>query len=317
MRFEYTDYEHPEEKYSLEEEIENCVKNVLEGEPFYANVRSVTPKFLETEITRRYKKLQGESKICQFEFEVVSLKGGEPVKFEGDIQVERVHKDMWLIFQSRKFELEQIKSSFERHIKAKLETLNPETLQYEESYDRKGLEDLLNKWGNEYIIDQFGLVVSIKNVSRKHTERDGIKRDKYWLDLKLEKEKLKEQERKTFAPFEQSRRQFEFSKNVNARLNTHQESMLSDLLKQRNALALGKGNEPEIKQIDDKIGEIQQLAGSIDREITDSISQETMEEGFGSRSSGSGKASFSEIAKNEGLFAGDKEPKRLREGDGQ
>lgn len=93
--------------------------------------------------------------------------------------------------------------------------------------------------------------------------------------------------------------------------------MLSDLLKQRNALALGKGNEPEIKQIDDKIGEIQQLAGSIDREITDSISQETMEEGFGSRSSGSGKASFSEIAKNEGLFAGDKEPKRLREGDGQ
>jgi hypothetical protein len=229
MRFEYTDDEHPEEEYSLEEEIENCVKNTLESEPFYANVRSVTPNFLETEITRRYKKLQGENKICPFKFEVVSLKGGEPVTFQGDIQVERVHKDMWLIFQSRKYELEQIKNALENHLKAQLETCSSEVLQYETSEDRERLQSALNTWGNNYTIEQFGLVVSIKNVSRKSTELERIKNEKYQLDLKLEKERLEEQTRKMFAP----------------------------LLKQLDAPALGKGNEQEIKRIDDKISEPQ------------------------------------------------------------
>jgi hypothetical protein len=229
MRFEYTDDEHPEEEYSLEEEIENCVKNTLESEPFYANVRSVTPNFLETEITRRYKKLQGENKICPFKFEVVSLRGGEPVTFQGDIQVERVHKDMWLIFQSRKYELEQIKNALENHLKAQLETCSSEVLQYETSEDRERLQSALNTWGNNYTIEQFGLVVSIKNVSRKSTELERIKNEKYQLDLKLEKERLEEQTRKMFAP----------------------------LLKQLDAPALGKGNEQEIKRIDDKISEPQ------------------------------------------------------------
>ena len=215
----------------LEEENQKLrdENNRLKGEPFYANVRSVTPKFLETEITRRYKKLQGENKICPFKFEVVSLRGGEPVTFQGDIQVERVHKDMWLIFQSRKYELEQIKNALENHLKAQLESCSSEVLQYETSEDRERLQSALNTWGNNYTIEQFGLVVSIKNVSRKSTERDRIKNEKYQLDLKLEKERLEEQKRKIFAP----------------------------LLKQLDAAALGKGNEQEIKQIDDKISEPQ------------------------------------------------------------
>ena len=136
---------------------------------------------------------------------------------------------MWLIFQSRKYELEQIKSSFERHMKALLEIFSYKALHYETSEDRKALQLLLDRWGNEYIIEQFGLVVSIKNVSRKSTERDRIKNEKYQLDLKLEKERLEEQTRKMFAP----------------------------LLKQLDAPALGKGNEQEIKRIDDKISEPQ------------------------------------------------------------
>lgn len=85
MCFEYIDDEYLEEEYFLEEEIENCVKNIFEGEFFYVNVRSVIFNFFEIEIIWCYKKLQGENKICLFKFEVVFFKGGELVMFQGDI----------------------------------------------------------------------------------------------------------------------------------------------------------------------------------------------------------------------------------------
>lgn len=291
MRFFYTDDEHPEEEFSVEKEIEKIIKEELEGDYFHAKVKSVTPKPIETEVTQRVTELQG--KLCPFEFEVTSLKGGEPVKFQGDIQVETIHKDRWLIFQSRKYELEEIKNNFEKHIKAKLATINQQALQYEEGKDKDALETLLNKWGNNYIIEQFGLEVRIVNVSRKLTSLDRIKNQRYGLGVRVEQEKLKEREYIVLAPFIKRELDYKYIQEIESKLDEAKKLELDQLLTRRRTLKLREGNEEELANIDRQIYEIEQIATQSSTKITES--EDYLLE---SETSGSGETSFSEIAEN-------------------
>lgn len=157
---------------SVEQELTDKIKEVLE-KTFHAKISTIIPKPLNTEITERYQELY--EKIGSFEFEVPSLSGDEaPVKFEGDFQIQGVEKNSWLMFQSRLPRIDDIKQSIEKSLKAKLNTLGDEILQYTDTENLLLLEDFINQWinnplGRGSIANQFGLEISIGNLSRSRT----------------------------------------------------------------------------------------------------------------------------------------------------
>lgn len=297
--------------FSVEKEIENRIKEELKNSPFYATVKSVTPKTLETEITRRYQELQG--KMCPFEFEVNSLKGGEPIKFKGNIQVEAINKDMWGVFQSRQYQLEEIKSKFEEHIKVKLATYSQTALQYNKSEEREALEVLLNEWGNYYIKNNFGLEVSINTVSRQLTDRENIK---YKIHTEYEQKKLEQTKRMMFAPLEEDQQKLESHQNFLLQANKAESSRVMELFNRRNILAKvdAEGNKKEIEEID---MELHQMEHTLNNSYEKVINKEPIS--LEDENSVSGEASFIEIAEKEGLFDKNqnfnRELKRIQEGE--
>ena len=303
MRFFHTDDDHKEESYSLEREIGRIIKEELQSDPFYATVKNVTPKPLETEITKRYKELQG--KICPFVFEVETVKGGGSTKFRGNIQVNAVNKDMWSLFQSQVSNLKDIKSSFEEHMKVQLHTTGLGALQYRERKDREQLEYAFNQWGSDYIKNTFGLEISVTNVARDLTGLDRIETKERDIALKVKEKQLEQMSREIFAPFEESERNFKLGESIRAQVNEATESRLSELLKMRKTLALTGGNEEEIKNIDREIHDIENMASSsMPKAIEKFMELETLDS----------KASFSEIVEKEGLFdRKDPEPSQNKE----
>ena len=170
MRYSNTDNAYPEEKLSVEKEIINIIRASLEKEPFYAQVKNIVPKPVETEVKRRFQELY--RKFCKFRFEVTPFKGSDSVWFNGKMQVESVDKDSWYTFQSRNNTLEEIKNYLIEDLTENLKIYSNGSLEYMNKIDRDALSELLNRWGKECIRDQFGLIVSIKSVGRESTESE-------------------------------------------------------------------------------------------------------------------------------------------------
>lgn len=269
VRFFTTDNGHPEEKFSVEKELENLIEQELENEPFFATIKNVTPKPLETEVTERYQKLY--KRFSNFEVDVLPFEGVDEVRFTGILQVEGVHKDSWYIFQSRNYELEEIKSYFEQCIKAKLKNYPNKALEYKETKDRAALEELLNQWGQQCIVDQFGLEISIKNVDREHTSSEKIKADnvKKIIGKQGDIELVK-----ALNPLELQEQEIQYNKEVLTEVREAKKLQLQGLLERRAILIKRSGNEEEIKEIDHQIYE---LTSNIEGEATKCLVQSSQE----------------------------------------
>lgn len=116
---------HPIEAKSVEQELKEAIAETLKNR-FGAKVISVVPKPVDTPIVKHYREMRG--RVGSFQFEVLPLSGGDPVRFYAEFQVLGVEKDSWYIFQermesmqrsqeSRRMELERIKERYKREVK--------------------------------------------------------------------------------------------------------------------------------------------------------------------------------------------------------
>lgn len=96
-RFYMSFYESETGKKSVEQELKDAVKKVLE-ERFGATVIRVVPIPEQTDIIDYLQRLMGI--VGSFECAVPSLSGGEPVKFHGDFKILGIERGSWNIFQS-------------------------------------------------------------------------------------------------------------------------------------------------------------------------------------------------------------------------
>lgn len=242
MRFSNYD-EQIGEKQSVEQELADKIQKVLE-ESFAGQVSSIVPKYLDTDIAKCFQDLQRQ--ISSFEFEVLSLKGGEPVKFQGDFQIQDVEKYSWYIFQSRQPKITDIRQSIEKSLKAKLNIINNEVLQYEELNDLLAIEDAINKLAADSVVKQFGLKISITNVCRTRTEQEDRLSE---ARRKLDKVEVEQSLAHLEAKVQERDKQLEMS----SRMNQAKFAELERLYEQRLKLIVDEENESEIEYLNKKI----------------------------------------------------------------
>lgn len=185
MRFYQYD-ETLDEKKSIEQELIEAIRQALE-KPFSALLTIIVPKPLDTEISECYQKLH--SQIGLFRFEIRSLRGGEPVPYKGDFQVQAVQKDNWYTFQSRKPNLNDIKNSIERSLNAKLNTFANDDLQYVDIEELSDIEKIINKIAKPNIVDQFGLEINVSNCTRELTESEQQEEEEINMLIEAQREK--------------------------------------------------------------------------------------------------------------------------------
>ncbi|MDB9439726.1 hypothetical protein PN450_23695 [Dolichospermum lemmermannii CS-548] len=246
---------------SVEQELTDKIKEGLEKD-FYAKLSTVISKPLNTEITEKYQELYRQ--IGKFEFEVPSLKSDEPpVQFQGDFQIDGVEKDSWYIFQSRLPSINDIKQSIATSLKAKLNTFDDEILQYRDTENLLILENFINEWINRplsrgSIANQFGLKISIGNLSRSRT---AIEEDRSKINQGLQTVELKGVQANLIARNQQIDTQIQ----INAEKQKAKSLELSKLYDERSRLLIS-GDEEDIEELNRKISDLEKdvLSPSVD-----------------------------------------------------
>jgi hypothetical protein len=128
MRFYHAgvdDQGQPLENQSVEEELKEAIKKMLRDR-FGAIVSSIVPRPIDTPIVKHYRELRG--RIGKFQFEVLPLSVGEPVKFYAEFQILGVEQNSWYIFQermesmqrtqeTRRKELERLQDIYDRDVR--------------------------------------------------------------------------------------------------------------------------------------------------------------------------------------------------------
>jgi ElaB/YqjD/DUF883 family membrane-anchored ribosome-binding protein len=255
--FEYGDIS---VKSTLIEEIEKALEN-----EFHASSVKVTLKRLDTELTQRFKVLT--SKPCEFEVKIASFRDfGEPVEYNVSFSVNGVAKDKWNMFQSRECTLEDLSKYLEKQLPYWFSTFKSETLIYQTLSQSEKLRENANTLARKYIVDEFGLLITIWRFSRKDTEsqkniralqiqhtveqlaeaQEQITNDAEWR--KLEKE----------AALQQVRSLQQELKEVS--------SYLQDILVQ-------EGNENEVSELEYKKSKLQQKVSELLKQIRNESSE--------------------------------------------
>lgn len=170
LRFDTKDEAYPDENKTVAQELESRIKDKLNQE-FHASITNVFIQYLDTEVSKRYESLY--QKGCPFEIEIKSWQDqGETIKFTGDLQVVGVDRFSWSIFQSRHATLEEIKQYFLRSLKPKLKTFRSSSLAITDVDELAEIENFVNKCANQALIEQYGLMVNVRNWDRERTESE-------------------------------------------------------------------------------------------------------------------------------------------------
>jgi hypothetical protein len=181
--FQYS--EEMNEKRSVEEELKEAIKEVLEN-LFFAQVTSIVTKPCETEMTQVYRDLNKEV----WDFYCFVLKCNKIINLKGNFVVQAIEKDSWYTFKSQLPTKEQIKNSIERSLKAHLNTYE-NSLQYVDSENRKKIGEDIKKIVKDNIIDQYGLEINLMNFTCQLTSLEK-KKEEYidnintlYIDVKI------------------------------------------------------------------------------------------------------------------------------------
>ena len=236
------------EQQSVEQELIEKIKKELEGR-FSARVSIVVPKTLDTDITKCYQDLHRQIVFC--EFEILSLRGGEPIPYKGDFQVQAVEKNSWYTFQSRQPSLNEIKESIERSIHSKLNTFSNDDLQYVDLEDSSDIENIINELARNSVINQFGLEIKISHFTRTRTESEVNQVD---ASQQLRQADVEEVLARIEARREKRQQQLEMSSIK----NQAQLDELKRLHEQKLKLSGDEENEEELEYINEKITSLEQ-----------------------------------------------------------
>ncbi len=170
MNFQHSDNEEPPVREVLERHITAALV-----ERFGIEDLSVTPKPLETDLTKRLSRLmEGPHSLEVICFPLNRGDGGERVTYQIDFDVRGVHPDGWYIFRAKNFptfeeELSKIREVMARDVKAKLELAPRELRQFSRIAVQRQVEEVIHRSTQRKIIETFGLVVSVVNVTRGAT----------------------------------------------------------------------------------------------------------------------------------------------------
>ena len=300
MRYYSIDPSHTEE-ISVEKEIEQIIREKLAQE-FYASVKRVIPKPVDTEIKEHFQQLQGD--LGLFSIDVQSFEGDDFVCFKGKIQVEGVEANSWHKFQSRNCNMNAIVSYLEDDLRERLKTYSNKALEYVNPNDRNALIKLFNRWGQECIQEHFGLLVTIKGVGRSLTESEKIKAEN---KQKVKQAQLKQEANRQLAPFEINEQNSQLDKQILESVSAAKKSELEELFNQRKILQRSPGNEEEVKEIDKKIYSLTRETEEKAYVLLESVEEEASSSIEVSSKALSTETSFSEILEKEeqepnGLF---------------
>jgi len=163
MRFYFTDIEG---ETTVEEQLKERTESALRK--FNADVISVIPKVLDTELITRLKELM--KALSPFNVHVQSLHGGESYTFKGQFQVDAVHSTGWHQFQLRNSGIEEIRKYLEEYVMAELKTVPKEALAYRSYAQKKELKEIVEKLAQKGVLAAFGLSISLPTLHREHTE---------------------------------------------------------------------------------------------------------------------------------------------------
>lgn len=239
MRFNYSDpVEYPNE-VPVEKELIAKISEVLEQE-FHAEVIEVIPKIARNEIIKRWEELQ--ESISEFEFRVTPFRGGEPVLFRGNFQVEAIDSKGWSKFHQRKFSINDVRRYLENHIISKLKAVSAEELVFKGLKHQKELENVIRQLAGKCVKEKFGLIISVDNVDRGHTE----------IELAANQEVID----RTLARLEAAHHFRESGKEADIAINLAKQEQLNKLLQAKINLTGQEGVEDELEELDQKISDI-------------------------------------------------------------
>lgn len=154
------------------------------------------------------------------------------------------------------FGIDNIKKSVEKSINAKLATADSQLLQYRDIKLLSTMESYINQWAKESVIEQYGLEVNIRNLSRHRTKDEEYL---FTAQNKLAQAKVDEALAQVEARNEQRQRQLEMS----SRKNQSQSDELDKLYKQRAKLIADVDADPD---------ELEHLNKQIDRLENEALS---------------------------------------------
>jgi len=160
------------EPQSVEEELRVAIENALK-QRFKAQVSGVVIRTLDTEIKLCYERLFEQ--VGSFELEFNSFKDGKPVYLCGDFQINGVEQFSWYTFQARRPSLESIQQCVQKSLHSKVSNLPSELLTYNNVETQVRLEQLVEQVATDSVVKQFGLKITVSNVSRKLTELEILK----------------------------------------------------------------------------------------------------------------------------------------------
>lgn len=179
--------------------------------------------------------------------EVISLGDVEDSREELDEISQRIRT-----IENEIFGMDDIKRSIEKSVNAKLTTAESEFLRYTDLQLLSIMERYINQWGRESVVEQYGLEVSVRNLSRTRTEQE-----KYLFDAQqqLQKAKVDEALAQVEARKEQRQKQLEMS----LRRNQAQSDELNKLYDLRAKLITDSdADSDELKHLNQQINRLEQ-----------------------------------------------------------
>lgn len=148
--------------------------------------------------------------------------------------------------------ISEIKNSIEKSINSKLMNAGSELLRYTDIQLLSTMERYINEWARESVIDQYGLEISIRNLSRTRTEQENYVSN---AQQRLERAKVDEALAQIQARTEQRQKQLEMS----SRRNQAKYVELDKLYERKAKLIADPDPEPdELQNLEDKISRLEQ-----------------------------------------------------------
>jgi hypothetical protein len=148
--------------------------------------------------------------------------------------------------------ISEIKNSIEKSINSKLMNAGSELLRYTDIQLLSTMERYINEWARESVIDQYGLEISIRNLSRTRTEQENYVSN---AQQRLERAKVDEALAQIQARTEQRQKQLEMS----SRRNQAKYVELDKLYERKAKLIADPDAEPdELQNLEDKISRLEQ-----------------------------------------------------------
>jgi hypothetical protein len=281
------------EERSVENELREAIEKQLKDR-FHAEVIEIVLKVVDTDVIERLRKFQ--EKICRFQAEVESLNGNETLTFKGNFQVDGVNENGWHRFQLLTIGLDDIQQLLEEHIRAKLQSLRPETIQFRNPKDHKELEAVLSALAVRFVRDQFGLDIRVSSVHRERTLQESHATQNYLADrataLRLAQHQLEDKEA------------------ADTEINHAKVEQLRRLLAKRTIETDDTANDDYLEELDRKIAETREALAPVEIASSADVQRVLLPD--------SGEVSLREFAQIDGLVddAG-LGAHLLREGDGK